>query len=85
MFGPILTVLSVRVMESEDALLELLSQAVARKHVVEVRPSTFRCGSTNSEKVTSGDLRSEACMIFRVTQLSNSRYAYSFDAYDPGG
>ena len=51
-------------MESEDALLELLSQAVARKHVVEVRPSTFRYGSTNSEKVTSGDLRSETYLIY---------------------
>lgn len=56
---------SLRVMEFDGDLVEVISGAVARKHIVEVRPSTFPSGPKNSDKVTpSGTLWSEVSFFF---------------------
>ena len=63
-----------RVMDFDGDLVEILSGAVARKHIVEVRPPAFLYDPKNSEKVAFRHSLVRCLTYFHTTQLSNLIY-----------
>lgn len=62
-WGPFALSFLLRVMEYDDGFLEVISGAVARKHIVEVCPSALAQDSTNLKRSPSGTLWSGVSLI----------------------